>query len=186
MSCIGAVPDPSADEATVTSTRPTANTLPRGRSPPRGSSPRGSSPSRGNSPRGSSPMARFIRGSSPRAVDTGLSLPSVQPSDAHALAHALRQAVVDVAVQLVCDLLQHVSVFVSNIGSIAPERQKQPQQSADDWRISCSSSESRGERGSRAMGGRGVPLRGSLPLPLLQHAAGPPEPAPLPPQKHAL
>ncbi|DBB07470.1 TPA: hypothetical protein ACH3X3_008941 [Trebouxia sp. C0006] len=63
------VPDPSADEATVTSTRPTANTLPRGRSPPRGSSPRGSSPSRGNSPRGSSPMARFIRGSSPRAAD---------------------------------------------------------------------------------------------------------------------
>ena len=63
----GAVPDPSADEATVTSTRPTANTLPRGRSPPRGSSP-----SRGHSPRGSSPMARFIRGSSPRAADAGV------------------------------------------------------------------------------------------------------------------
>lgn len=74
------VPDPSADEATLTSTRPTANTQPRGKSPPRGSSPtprgsspgpRGSSPSRGHSPRGSSPMARLIRGASPRATDTG-------------------------------------------------------------------------------------------------------------------
>ncbi|KAL3147784.1 hypothetical protein ABBQ32_002515 [Trebouxia sp. C0010 RCD-2024] len=63
------VPDPSADEATVTSTRPTANILPRGRSPPRGSSPRGSSPSRGPSPRGSSPVARFIRASTSGVAD---------------------------------------------------------------------------------------------------------------------
>ena len=65
------VPDPSADEATVTNTRPTANTQPRGRSPIRGSSPRGSSPSRRSSPRGSSPISTLTKRISLAAADQG-------------------------------------------------------------------------------------------------------------------
>ena len=64
------VPDPSADEATVTNTRPTANAQPRGRSPVRGSSPRGSSPSR-PSPRGSSPISNLTKRISLAAADQG-------------------------------------------------------------------------------------------------------------------
>ena len=66
------VPDPSADEATVTNTRPTANTTLRGRSPPRGSSPRGSSPVRRSSPRGASPTSSFARRIALAAVDQGV------------------------------------------------------------------------------------------------------------------
>ena len=65
------VPDPSADEATVTNTRPTANTALRGRSPPRGSSPRGSSPVRRGSPRGASPTSNITKRISLAAVDQG-------------------------------------------------------------------------------------------------------------------
>lgn len=64
------VPDPSADEATVTNTRPTANAQPRGRSPVRGSSPRGSSPSR-PSPRGSSPISNLTKRFSLATADQG-------------------------------------------------------------------------------------------------------------------
>lgn len=66
------VPDPSADEATVTNTRPTANTALRGRSPPRGSSPRGSSPVRRSSPRGASPASSFAKRISLAAADQGV------------------------------------------------------------------------------------------------------------------
>lgn len=66
------VPDPSADEATVTNTRPTANTALRGRSPPRGSSPRGSSPARRGSPRGSSPASTFAKRISLAAAEQGV------------------------------------------------------------------------------------------------------------------
>ncbi len=66
-------------------------------------------------------MARFIRGSSPRAVDAGLSLLSVQLSDA--VVHAFA-ACTFVTVQLVCDLLQDVNVFCLQHQQNSIERQK--------------------------------------------------------------